>query len=81
MVSCKETAQLISESLDRPLSWHERVSVRLHTLLCDMCTRYARQLRFLKNVCADADPEQTAPPARLDEEARERIGIRLNQGQ
>ena len=78
MKSCKEMSQLISESLDRPLTWRERLSVRLHTMRCDMCIRYARQLQYLKKICADADPEQTTPPARLDEEARERIRSRLN---
>ena len=80
MASCKDTSQLISESLDRPLSWREHLSIRLHTLRCDMCTRYSKQLRFLKNTCADADPERTTPSAHLDEEARERIRNRLNQG-
>ncbi len=79
MTSCKDTSQLISESLDRSLSWRERMSISLHTLRCDMCRRYARQLRFVRNTCADADPEQTTPFARLDEEARERIRNRLIQ--
>ncbi len=78
MKSCKDASQLISESLDRPMSWRERMSIRLHTLRCDMCRRYARQLRFIKNTCADADPMQTTPAAHLDEEARERIRNRLN---
>ena len=80
MKSCKDTSQLISESLDRPLSWRERISIRLHTLRCDMCSRYGKQLRFVKSTCADADPEQTTASAHLDEEARERIRDRLNQG-
>ena len=80
MKSCKETAQLVSESLDRPLIWRERISLRLHMFRCDMCTRYASQLRFFNSICADADPEQTTPHTRLDEETRERIRNRLNQG-
>jgi len=79
MKTCKDTSQLISESLDRPLSWREHMSIRMHTLFCDMCRRYARQLRFVNNTCADADLEQTTPSAHLDEEARERIRNSLNQ--
>ena len=80
MASCKDTSQLISESLDRPLSWRESMSIRLHTLPCDMCRRYGKQLRFVKNTCADANLEQTTASAHLDEEARDRIRDRLNQG-
>ena len=79
MASCKETAQLISESLDRQLNFRERMSLRLHTLRCDVCARYAKQLKFLKTTFTNTEPEQTTTPACLDEAARKRIRDRLNQ--
>ena len=46
--TCKEAARLVLESHDRGLSWRERLGVRLHLLLCDACTRFAQQMRFLR---------------------------------
>ena len=81
MKSCKETSQLISESLDRKLSLSERLSIKLHTMRCDLCSRYSRQLRFIKNTCAETDVEQSTPRTSLDEGVRERIRNRLKQDQ
>lgn len=81
MKTCKETSQLISESLDRKLSLRERASIKLHTMRCDLCSRYSEQLRFLKNTCTETDVEQSTPQTRLDEDARERIRSRLKRDQ
>lgn len=77
MLTCKETAQLASEALDRTLTLRERLALRLHLLRCDMCSRYARQLKFLQRACADADEEQLTDAAELSVAARDRIRIRL----
>jgi len=79
MQSCKEISQLISESLDRPLNWRERFSLWLHNLRCDMCSRYAKQLKFLNNTFADAGLEQSTAQTSLDEAVRERIRDHINQ--
>ncbi len=79
MMTCKETAQLASESLDRSLTLYERVTLRLHLFRCDMCSRYLRQLKFLQRACADADEEKLTDVAELTDEARQRIRTRLNQ--
>ncbi len=79
MLTCKETAQLISESLDRSLTLRERFVLRLHLWRCDMCSRYASQLKFLQSVCADADPEKLLEGLELADSARERIRDRLAQ--
>ena len=78
MLRCKEVAQLASERLDRSLSLTEWFSLRLHLLLCAMCTRYVDQLKFLQRACDAADQEQTGE-AGLADEARERIRRRLDQ--
>jgi len=80
MLSCKEVARLASESQDRSLRFGERLSMRLHLLLCNMCSRYVNQLKFLKQACAGAaDEQQSGSQARLAEDARERIRKRLTQ--
>ena len=79
MLSCKDVAQLASESLDRSLSLREWLSLRLHILRCDMCSRYVDQLKFLRRVCSETDQDRTGDPAGLSEDARARIRRRLNQ--
>ncbi len=81
MLTCEETAQLVSEGLDRTLTLRERLVLRLHLFRCDLCTRYARQLKFLQRTCADADEEQLTEAAELTDDARARIRNRLQQGQ
>lgn len=47
MPTCKQASKLISVSLDRPLSWSERVQLKLHLLICTPCRRFRQQLRML----------------------------------
>lgn len=48
MLTCKEATHLISEALDRPLSWHERLRLRTHLAICSGCQAFQRQLDFLR---------------------------------
>lgn len=48
MLSCREVTRLISQREDRPLSYGERVKLRLHLSVCTACTRFSRQLAFLR---------------------------------
>ena len=47
-LSCREASQLISEGMDRRLSFTEKTALRLHVGICDACTRFAKQLAFLR---------------------------------
>ncbi|MBI4580893.1 MAG: zf-HC2 domain-containing protein [Planctomycetes bacterium] len=47
MLTCKEAVRLISEGLDRHLSWPTRLGLRMHLLMCRHCSAYGRQLRGL----------------------------------
>jgi Putative zinc-finger len=48
MIDCKQASQLISQSLDRRLSLRERLSLRLHTFICEYCRRFGQQLNTLR---------------------------------
>jgi hypothetical protein len=48
MLTCKQASQLISQSLDHPLSWPQKVKLRLHLLMCTPCTRFKQQLNVLR---------------------------------
>lgn len=48
MPSCKETSVLLSQGQDRPLTWLEKIRVRLHLALCAGCRNCDRQIDFLR---------------------------------
>lgn len=48
MLSCKETARLLSEGTDRELAFGERVALRVHLAICKGCRNVDAQFRFLR---------------------------------
>lgn len=48
MMNCKQATQLMSQELDRPLTWRERMALRLHNLMCIGCHNYRKQMAFLR---------------------------------
>ena len=51
MLSCKQSAELMSQGMDRSLSRHERIMLRLHLLMCTGCRNARRQLEFIRRAC------------------------------
>lgn len=48
MISCKEASRLLSQAQERALPWHARFRLRLHLAACEACTRFSRQLQFMR---------------------------------
>ncbi len=48
MLSCQDASRLLSQMQDRPLFVREWVKLRLHLAVCNACSRFAEQLRFLR---------------------------------
>jgi Putative zinc-finger len=48
MLSCKEATEMSSVEMERPLSWGERVSLRVHLMMCPGCTNYRQQVKTLR---------------------------------
>jgi predicted anti-sigma-YlaC factor YlaD len=51
MMNCKQATELMSQELDRQLSWYERMALRFHVMMCDGCTNFRRQMAFVRNAC------------------------------
>jgi hypothetical protein len=47
-LTCREVTRLCSQAMDRRLTFHERVSLCVHSLLCSYCRNYIRQIRLLR---------------------------------
>jgi len=69
MLNCKQASKLVSQSLDRPLSWAERCQLRLHLFICNPCRRFAKQLKLLaaaihlRNKMTENDQDLKLSPA------------------
>lgn len=77
MMSCRETAQLLSESMDRDVTAFQRFTLRIHLLYCSNCSRFREQLLFLKEyglyLRANLRKEKLALRIPLNPELRESI--------
>lgn len=51
MMTCKQAAALMSQSMDRRLGWLERLGLRLHLAICVGCASYRTQLDILRAAC------------------------------
>ena len=49
MLTCKQASRIISQSLDNPLSWSDRMKLKFHLFICDACTRFNKQMRLIQN--------------------------------
>lgn len=78
MLSCKEVSGLVSLSLDRPLPIGKRLAVRMHLMICKLCSRYRRQLLFLRQAARHLPEHLDATAAApLSDEAKQRIRAKL----
>jgi hypothetical protein len=49
MLSCKEATRLLSQAQDRRLGYAESIKLRLHLSVCAACSRFSRQLAFMRD--------------------------------
>jgi Putative zinc-finger len=83
MLSCQEVTRLVSESLDNnSLTFWQRMQVRLHLLMCSLCSRFRTQAEFLRQAArkyAFASEDDATGPS-LPDAARKRIKDALKSG-
>jgi Putative zinc-finger len=74
MLDCKQSSQLISQSLDRPLTLRERFSLKLHLLMCKYCQRFSQHLQTLRvAVNAVVDNIENNDSIKMPSSAKNRI--------
>ena len=75
--ACKQMTVLMSESMERPLTLRERVTLRLHLWVCIWCVWYLEQLHTLRATLREraerSEAEDAGADLHLTLEARERI--------
>lgn len=60
MRSCQDISTLVSESMERRLPLGRRVAIRMHLLMCSYCSRFERQLKFLRKAARSATTNSIA---------------------
>ena len=84
MLDCKHATQLASRALDKPLSFRQRMALRLHLFMCDACTQFVRQLQLMRKALARLGRHiEHDSSVSLSPQARERIAqaVALQAGQ
>jgi hypothetical protein len=49
VLSCKDVTHLVSQMQERRLGPFERWALRVHLAVCEACTRFEAQMRFLQD--------------------------------
>jgi len=74
--ACKQTVEIISQSMERPLTLRERVLLKLHLWVCMWCQWYLEHLQVMREALRLQENESdvgVSTTTRLSDEARERI--------
>lgn len=67
--SCKRVSELLSQSLDEPLGWFDRIRLRAHLSMCEDCSNVEQQMNAVHALApslfsGDEDPQPRAPARR-----------------
>ncbi len=79
MFRCDDVSGLISRSMDEKLPFGIRLGIRIHLMMCKLCTRYKEQLLVLREAMSmlDKQDEEDFTMIKLPEEAAFRIKSQL----
>jgi len=75
LFSCHEATRLASDALERRLKPMERLRLRLHLMMCDMCRRCVAQFQLMHRLSSRIVDAQSR---RLSERQRKRIAQALH---
>jgi predicted anti-sigma-YlaC factor YlaD len=53
MLNCKQNTELLSQALERPITFWEKVAMRMHLMMCQGCRNFEKQLGFIQKACRE----------------------------
>ncbi len=72
--NCQSVARLVSESMDHKLSPGRRLGVRFHLLMCRHCSRYQKQLHFIRRLFSSQSSfKSESSSVTMDKSAKKRL--------
>ena len=57
IIPCQEATRLMSLAMERKLSLKERFDLKMHLCVCDLCTRFLKQIHGLRNLLRHYTPQ------------------------
>jgi hypothetical protein len=65
-INCREATHLVLQGEDQPLSWADRLRLRMHLAICATCPRFVRQVALMRQAIGGwrayrNDPDDHAP--------------------
>jgi hypothetical protein len=72
MLSCKQVSELMRLASVRKLTLTEKLSLKVHLLMCAVCRKIDSQMKFLKMVFKQL-PEKIEEEDSMSDEAKEKI--------
>lgn len=79
MFQCREISKLVSQSMDFDISWQKKLGIRMHLMMCRLCTRHKRQLEILTQLMNMYSRKlQYEPEESLPHNAKTRIKLALS---
>lgn len=77
MLSCKEVSKLVSESLDRKLSWWQRINLWMHLGMCGLCSRFRKDMIHLheetQQHAEEIEQDTADADVKLSDDSRDRM--------
>mgnify|MGYP006865028487 CR=1 FL=1 len=71
---CKDITELISQSMDEKLPLRVRLGIKFHLMMCDLCTRYKKQLDLIRSAIAKISRDlEKQPQKKLPDEVKENL--------
>lgn len=74
IIPCQEATRLMSLAMERKLSLKERFDLKLHLCVCDLCTRFLKQIHGLRDLMRRYRPQAEK---RMPQELKNQIKNKL----
>jgi hypothetical protein len=71
--SCRRAAELMTQAQEAPLSTWQWICLYAHLMICGACRRFRKQLKVMRDACAQLRDKPPLEGTTLPDEARERI--------
>lgn len=78
---CDKISHLVSDAFERKLSWLERIEVKIHLSMCQLCSSYARNMTMLHDVCSYIRRSDMDDNSQLPKASKQKIKYALQQSQ
>ncbi len=66
MVSCKKATFLLSKKEENKLSWLDRIRLKSHMLMCNICHRFEEQAGFIISQSRLENHQESLSPERKE---------------